>query len=288
MPPMASRSPGRPRCARAASSDHRDPGGADRGRPPDRAVGRGRSVVQWPRFQTVTPPKPPPSRRASHPQSEGRQGASHVRPHRVVAGAALIALLASVAVAGSAGSRSPTPAASIDPNAFSAVRLDGSSATEGTTTPTLDPANGAAAGIEPGVEMPEPPFPMATGVPPDLIVVPSPGLVIQRAGTGNGFTISGGWHHNPDESWYGPGFYGQHTACGQILTTTLRGVANRTLPCGTLVTFRNPANGRTATVPVVDRGPYVAGRTWDLTGGLCVYLAHCYTGPIQWRLAGSG
>jgi rare lipoprotein A (peptidoglycan hydrolase) len=67
------------------------------------------------------------------------------------------------------------------------------------------------------------------------------------------------------------------------MTTSLRGVANRTLPCGTKITFRNPANGRAITVKVVDRGPYVAGRQWDLTGGLCVALDHCYTGPLDWR-----
>ena len=41
------------------------------------------------------------------------------------------------------------------------------------------------------------------------------------------------------------------------------GVANKTLPCGTLVTLRY--DGRTVRVPVVDRGPYVAGREFDLT-----------------------
>jgi rare lipoprotein A (peptidoglycan hydrolase) len=35
---------------------------------------------------------------------------------------------------------------------------------------------------------------------------------------------------------------------------------------------------------VIDRGPYVGGRMWDLSAGLCAALAHCYTGPIQWRL----
>jgi len=35
---------------------------------------------------------------------------------------------------------------------------------------------------------------------------------------------------------------------------------------------------------VVDRGPYVAGRDWDLTGGLCLLLDHCYTGPLLWKL----
>ena len=41
------------------------------------------------------------------------------------------------------------------------------------------------------------------------------------------------------------------------------GVANKTLPCGTLVTLRY--DGRTVRVAVIDRGPYVAGREFDLT-----------------------
>lgn len=95
------------------------------------------------------------------------------------------------------------------------------------------------------------------------------------------------WRTDRNISWYGPGFYGSGTACGQTLTKAIMGVAHRTLPCGTLVTFRNPANGRTVTVPVIDRGPYVSGRTWDMSYGMCNYLRHCYTGSIQWRLAGS-
>lgn len=93
-----------------------------------------------------------------------------------------------------------------------------------------------------------------------------------------------GWHTDYNVSFYGPKLYGHRTACGLALTTTLVGVANRTLPCGTLVTFRNPANGRTVTAPVVDRGPYVWGRYWDLTGGLCEALQMCHTGTLQWHL----
>ncbi|HXD53972.1 MAG TPA: septal ring lytic transglycosylase RlpA family protein [Solirubrobacteraceae bacterium] len=61
-------------------------------------------------------------------------------------------------------------------------------------------------------------------------------------------------------SWYGGG---GGTACGQQLTSSTLGVANKTLPCGTLVTLRY--NGHTVRVPVIDRGPYVAGREFDLT-----------------------
>ena len=89
------------------------------------------------------------------------------------------------------------------------------------------------------------------------------------------------WHHDPEVSFFGPGLYGRRTACGLALTTRLVGVAHRSLPCGTLIEFR--WRGVTGIAPVVDRGPYVAGRTWDLTGGLCVALDHCWTGPIDWR-----
>lgn len=90
-----------------------------------------------------------------------------------------------------------------------------------------------------------------------------------------------GWKKDPEVSWYGPGFYGKRTACGLAYTKTIMGVAHRTLPCGTLVEFRY--KGRSKEVPVIDRGPYVEGRTWDISGGLCTYLRHCFTGPIEWR-----
>ena len=42
-------------------------------------------------------------------------------------------------------------------------------------------------------------------------------------------------HTSGIATWFGPGFYGKKTACGQTLTPAIVGVANRTLPCGTLV-----------------------------------------------------
>jgi hypothetical protein len=64
-------------------------------------------------------------------------------------------------------------------------------------------------------------------------------------------------------SWYGPGFFGRRTACNIRLTRRTVGVAHKTLPCGTQVELYH--GGRTITVPVIDRGPFVAGREWDLT-----------------------
>jgi rare lipoprotein A len=64
-------------------------------------------------------------------------------------------------------------------------------------------------------------------------------------------------------SWYGPGLFGQRLGCGGTLTPGTLGVANKALPCGTRVTLRN--RGRTIRVRVIDRGPYVGGREFDLT-----------------------
>lgn len=72
-------------------------------------------------------------------------------------------------------------------------------------------------------------------------------------------------------SWYGPGFYGNRTACGQVYTPEILGVAHKTLPCGTLLTLSY--GSRVLTVPVIDRGPYVAGRTLDLSNATKLALA---------------
>ena len=79
-------------------------------------------------------------------------------------------------------------------------------------------------------------------------------------------------------SYYGPGFYGGTTACGGTLTPSTRGVAHKTLPCGTKVTFRY--RGRTVTAPVIDRGPYAAGREWDLTEATKRKLGFGSTGTV--------
>ncbi len=62
---------------------------------------------------------------------------------------------------------------------------------------------------------------------------------------------------------YGPGLFGNHTACGEVLTPRTIGVANRTLPCGMRVAIY--WGGHTIVVPVIDRGPYANHADWDLT-----------------------
>jgi hypothetical protein len=77
-------------------------------------------------------------------------------------------------------------------------------------------------------------------------------------------------------SWYA--LYGGALACGGTLGYETLGVANKTLPCGTRVTLRY--QGREVTVPVIDRGPYVGGREWDLTGATARRLGFGGTGVV--------
>jgi hypothetical protein len=197
-----------------------------------------------------------------------------VRRLRVVAGLALTALFAMAAIPGSVGSQGLSPDKAIDASLFRAVdsaSLNGIAA----TTLTLDSAYLSNGALTDGSVLVDPDQrPGAPGRPDASDVQPRAPL--------HSVAISQ-WHFDPDISWYGPGFYGNRTACGYAMTRQLIGVAHRSLPCGTRVTFRNPSNGRIVSARVVDRGPYVSGRQWDMTAGLCLALVHCYTGTIYWK-----
>jgi hypothetical protein len=78
-------------------------------------------------------------------------------------------------------------------------------------------------------------------------------------------TTSGGGGVVVLASWYGPGFQGNRTACGQTYNMYALSVAHKSLPCGTLVTLSY--QGNMVTLPVQDRGPYIHGRTFDLSLG---------------------
>ncbi len=79
-------------------------------------------------------------------------------------------------------------------------------------------------------------------------------------------------------TYYGPGLFGNQTACGQTLTPDLQGVAHRRLRCGTLVAISY--KGREIVVPVVDRGPFNGSYTWDLTQATADALAFTSSGRI--------
>jgi rare lipoprotein A len=79
-------------------------------------------------------------------------------------------------------------------------------------------------------------------------------------------------------SWYGPGLYGNALGCGGRLSPGTLGVAHKTLPCGSKVTLRH--QGRTLRVRVIDRGPYVGNREFDLTAATKARLGFGSTGAV--------
>jgi rare lipoprotein A (peptidoglycan hydrolase) len=187
-----------------------------------------------------------------------------------------IAFLATVAVPGLTGFRVPSPIETPSVDLFASVEMVSSVRGPATTIPILDPGARSDGTLGHDSTMLEP---NTANEPPQA----RPDAAQRQARPVS--VNRNRWRLDGNVSWYGPGFYGKRTACGLAMTETLIGVAHRTLPCGTRITFRNPANGRTVTAAVVDRGPYVAGRQWDLTGGLCKKLAHCYTGSVYWKYA---
>jgi rare lipoprotein A (peptidoglycan hydrolase) len=85
-------------------------------------------------------------------------------------------------------------------------------------------------------------------------------------------------------SWYGgTSMWGRSTACGQVLRPSTVGVANKTLPCGTPVKF--VWHGHSIIAPVIDRGPYIRGRAWDLTAAAAEALDFEGVGRIQYAVA---
>jgi len=80
-------------------------------------------------------------------------------------------------------------------------------------------------------------------------------------------------------SMFGPGLYGNRTACGQTLRKRTMGLAHRTLRCGRQVpTFHR---GRIAILRVIDRGPYTKGIQLDLTEQAARRLRMRSTGRVR-------
>ncbi|MEB3362472.1 MAG: septal ring lytic transglycosylase RlpA family protein [Synechococcaceae cyanobacterium] len=119
------------------------------------------------------------------------------------------------------------------------------------------------------------------GEPPsfeDRLLRQAPPMTIAQtlmASTSTGRVING------QASWYGPGFYGNRTANGEVFTRGTMTAAHRSLPFGTRVRVRNLHNGRTAVVRINDRGPFHAGRVLDLAHGAASELGLIASGTAQ-------
>jgi rare lipoprotein A (peptidoglycan hydrolase) len=89
-----------------------------------------------------------------------------------------------------------------------------------------------------------------------------------------------GWRQSIASVFYD---FDQGLACGGVLRPEQLGVAHKTAPCGTLVLFRY--GDRAIRVPVIDRGPYIVGREWDLTPATAAALGFPGLGPLDWRVS---
>ena len=74
-----------------------------------------------------------------------------------------------------------------------------------------------------------------------------------------------GYTEDGNASWYGNPFNGRRASNGEIYDMYKLTAAHRTLPFDTMVRVTNLNNGKSTTVRITDRGPFVEGRIIDLS-----------------------
>src|SRR5271165_2983985 len=110
---------------------------------------------------------------------------------------------------------------------------------------------------------------------------------------GQPYQIEGTWFYpreQPDydetgiASWYGPTFYGQHTANGEIFDANALSAAHRTLPMPVNVRVTNLENGSSIILRVNDRGPFARGRIIDVSSRAAQLLGFYGAGTAKVRV----
>jgi rare lipoprotein A len=81
-------------------------------------------------------------------------------------------------------------------------------------------------------------------------------------------------------------YHDRMTASGEHMNPNAMTAAHKTLPLGSIVKVRNHRNGRTITVRINDRGPYVRGRVIDLSPGAARVLGVDGLAPVSLSVAG--
>jgi rare lipoprotein A len=79
--------------------------------------------------------------------------------------------------------------------------------------------------------------------------------------------------------------YGKRTACGQVISARTEGVAHPVLPCGVKIYLTY--EGKHVLTQVIDRGPVVSGRQFDLTEALSRRLGLVGVQRVTWSYAGA-
>src|SRR5215472_11970979 len=89
--------------------------------------------------------------------------------------------------------------------------------------------------------------------------------------------------HIVKASWYGSEFAGRPTTSGERYDPNRLTAASKTLPLGSVVKVENPKNGRAVTVRINDCGPFVRGRSLDLSRGAArkIGITHRGVAPVK-------
>lgn len=134
----------------------------------------------------------------------------------------------------------------------------------------LEPAGDAVDlnSFKPKRELPPKPKPKPKTIPKSA----SYGGVVRSLGTGVA-------------SFYGKRFHGRLTANGERFNMNAMTAAHKTLPFGTKVRVTYPRNGRSIVVRINDRGPFIKGRTIDLSRGAAQKLGFISSGHARVKLA---
>ena len=84
-------------------------------------------------------------------------------------------------------------------------------------------------------------------------------------------------------SWYGEEFHGRPTSSGEIYDMHALTAAHKLMPLGTVAKVTNLENGRSVTVKINDRGPFIDDRIIDLSYGSAGAIDMVETGlaPVE-------
>jgi rare lipoprotein A len=127
--------------------------------------------------------------------------------------------------------------------------------------------------------------------PEDHTVIVPPNAGVYKVG--QPYQVDNVWYYpreQPDydetgiASWYGPTFYGHHTANGEMYDGNQLTAAHKTLPMPVNVRVTNLDNGKSLIVRVNDRGPYARGRIIDLSKRAAELLDVVQTGTARVRV----
>ena len=85
-------------------------------------------------------------------------------------------------------------------------------------------------------------------------------------------------------SFYGQEFAGKPTANGEIFDPSDLTAAHKEYPFDTILKVTNLKNNKSVIVRVNDRGPFVAGRTLDLSRGAAAQIGMIIDGVVKVRI----